>query len=210
MGALSFGGDLRSQPVDCPVGSSSPNCPGTTDAGPGGYTFGDFGLIGGGPEVHADGEIWLETLWDLRRDLGRNATEELVTRGMELSPPSPSFLDMRNAILQADVVANGGANEAAIWNVFADRGMGYFASSLGGGDVYPVEDFATPARLRRRHLQHGERHRDRQGDRRPGRGRHRGDRRTGLGLRERACPTSPRPTARTASRTCRSTTPTPP
>ena len=144
MGALSFGGDLRSQPVDCPVGSPSPNCPGTTDAGPGGYTFGDFGLIGGGPEVHADGEIWLETLWDLRRDLGRNATEELVTRGMELSPPSPSFLDMRNAILQADVVANGGANEAAIWNVFANRGMGYFASSLGGGDVYPVEDFGLP------------------------------------------------------------------
>jgi Zn-dependent metalloprotease len=144
MGALSFGGDLRSQPVDCPVGSSSPNCPGTTDAGPGGYTYGDFGLIDGGPEVHADGEIWLETLWDLRRDLGRNATEELVTRAMELSPPSPSFLDMRNAILQADVVANGGANEAAIWAVFANRGMGYFASSLGGGDLTPVEDFALP------------------------------------------------------------------
>jgi extracellular elastinolytic metalloproteinase len=145
MGALSFGGDLRTQPIDCPVGSPSPNCPGTPDAGPGGYTYGDFGLIGGGPEVHADGEIWVETLWDLRRDLGRNTTEELVTRGMELSPPSPSYLDMRNAILQADLVANGGANEAAIWNVFANRGMGYFASSLGGGDVHPVEDFSPPA-----------------------------------------------------------------
>ena len=26
--------------------------------GPGGYTYGDFGKIIGGPEVHADGEIW--------------------------------------------------------------------------------------------------------------------------------------------------------
>ena len=40
-----------------------PRAPG---AGPGGYTYGDFGKIAGGPEVHADGEIWLETLWDLR------------------------------------------------------------------------------------------------------------------------------------------------
>jgi len=144
MGALTFGGDLRTQPIDCPVGTPSPNCPGTPDAGPGGYTYGDFGLIAGGPEVHADGEIWVETLWDLRRDLGQNTAEELVTRGMELSPPSPSYLDMRNAILQADVVANGGANEGAIWAVFAERGMGYFASSLGGGDVAPVEDFQLP------------------------------------------------------------------
>ena len=37
-----------------------------------------------------------------------------VTRGMELSPPDPSFLDMRNAILQADVVAFGGAHTDAL------------------------------------------------------------------------------------------------
>jgi extracellular elastinolytic metalloproteinase len=67
-----------------------------------------------------------------------------VTRALELSPPSPSFLDMRNAIIQADKVANGGANEDTIWQVFADRGMGYFASSVGGGDTAPVEDFSIP------------------------------------------------------------------
>ena len=27
-------------------------------------------MIAGGPEVHADGEIWGETLWDLRTRLG--------------------------------------------------------------------------------------------------------------------------------------------
>ena len=99
------GNDLiRTQPMDCPVGSTSPRCPGTPGAGPGGYTYGDFGQIIGGPEVHADGEIWGETLWDLRNALGAKLTESLVTRAMELSPANPSFLDMRNSILQADLV----------------------------------------------------------------------------------------------------------
>ncbi|HEX7248432.1 MAG TPA: M36 family metallopeptidase [Actinomycetota bacterium] len=144
MGQLSFAGQLRTQPVDCPVGPAQGRCTGTDGAGPGGYTYGDFGRILGGPEVHADGEIWAQTLWELRDALGSNATEELVTRGMELSPPSPSFLDMRNAIVQADLVANGGANAGVIWSVFAGRGMGFFASSVGGSDVHPVEDFALP------------------------------------------------------------------
>ena len=51
---------------------------------------------------------------------------------------------MRNAIIQADVVENAGANGDTLWQVFADRGMGYFASSVGGGDLHPVEDFALP------------------------------------------------------------------
>jgi extracellular elastinolytic metalloproteinase len=144
MGQLTFGGDLRSQPVDCPVNAKAKVCPGAGTAGPGGYTYGDFGKIRGRPEVHGDGEIWLETLWDLRNALGSRATEKIVTRGMELSPPSPSYLDMRNAILQADVVANGGVNSRVIWGVFANRGMGYFASTFGGGDVTPIEDFSTP------------------------------------------------------------------
>jgi extracellular elastinolytic metalloproteinase len=159
MGQLTFAGVLRSQPVDCPANdNSSGRCPGGFDTSAGGYTYGDFGHITSfdgvhpAPEVHADGEIWLEALWDLRMALDTNGftdggsdnAEELITRAMELSPPSPSFLDMRNAILQADVVANGGANEDTIWQVFADRGLGYFASSVGGGDTSPVEDFSTP------------------------------------------------------------------
>ena len=144
MGQMTFAGQLRTEPVDCPVGASAPPCTGTDGAGPGGYTYGDFGRVVGAPQVHSDGEIWLQTLWELRDALGSNATEELVTRGMELSPPSPSFLDMRNAIIQADLVANAGANDGVIWAVFANRGMGFFASSVGGGDLNPIEDFAMP------------------------------------------------------------------
>lgn len=143
MGAITFAGILRSQPVDCQVGAGSP-CVGTHDAGPGGYTYGDFGNISGfGPEVHADGEIWLETLWQIRQTLGPVVAETLVTRAMELSPPGPSYLDMRNAIIQADTVNFAGANQSTLWSIFAQRGMGYFAASLGD-TLAPIEDFSTP------------------------------------------------------------------
>jgi hypothetical protein len=103
-----------------------------------------MGHIIGQPEVHADGEIWGQTIWQLRQALGTNVTETIVTRGMELSPQDPSMLDMRNAILQADQVAFSGSHRAAIWSVFANRGMGFFADSVGGNDVHPTEDFHTP------------------------------------------------------------------
>ena len=58
-----------------------------------------------------------QTLWDLRsgwsprrRAAGSDLAEQLITEGMRLSPPEPSFLDMRNAILAADVGDRGGAN----------------------------------------------------------------------------------------------------
>ncbi|WP_256796406.1 M36 family metallopeptidase [Terrabacter sp. Ter38] len=142
---VGWGNDLiRTQPLDCPVGTTSSRCPGTPGAGPGGYTYGDYARIIGDPEVHADGEIWGETLWDLRKALGSRLAESLVTRAMELSPGNPSFLDMRNSILQADLVVDGGRRQAQIWKVFAARGMGYFAGSLDGDDTAPVESFSTP------------------------------------------------------------------
>jgi extracellular elastinolytic metalloproteinase len=142
---VGWGNDLiRTNPIDCPVGSTSPNCAGTPGSGPGGYTYGDFGRIIGQPEVHADGEIWAQTLWDLRKELGINLTRSLVTRAMELSPANPSFLDQRNSILQADLVVNGGKKQKKIWQIFAARGMGWFAGAVDGDDTTPVEDFSMP------------------------------------------------------------------
>lgn len=137
---------IRSQGLDCPVGSADPACPGPGlfgTAGPGGYTYGDYGRVTNGPEVHADGEIWAETLWDLRDSVGIDRARELVTGAMRLSPPNPSFLDMRNAILQEDT-ATGGADQAAIWAVFANRGMGFFASTTDASDNNPVADDSLP------------------------------------------------------------------
>jgi hypothetical protein len=139
-------GQTRTQPMDCPVGSTSARCPGTPATGPGGYTYGDFGRIAGRPEVHSDGEIWGETLWDLRAAIGSQAAERLITEGMRLAPPEPSFLDMRNAILQADSAdaTSPGRYHDAIWAVFAHRGMGFFAGTDDGSDTSPVEDFSLP------------------------------------------------------------------
>ena len=134
----------RTQPVDCTVGSTSELCTGGVTGHGGGYTYADYGNIGGAPEVHDDGELWSETLWDLRRELGHAKTEMLVTRAMELAPSNPSFLDMRNAILVADTAAFGGHNRPTVWKVFAHRGMGFFAGSLGGDDASPGADFHTP------------------------------------------------------------------
>lgn len=140
---------IRSQPLDCAVGNAAPECPGAGSAGAGGYTYGDFGKICScGPQVHADGEIWAETLWDLRTRLiaalgvtaGSDMAERLVTGAMRLSPPEPSFLDMRNAILRQDT-ALGGNHRSAIWDVFTARGMGFFAGTLSGDDVAPLESF---------------------------------------------------------------------
>jgi extracellular elastinolytic metalloproteinase len=135
---------IRTQPLDCPVGTTSLLCPGGADTPAGGYTYGDFGKIIGQPEVHADGEIWSETLWDLRDALGSKLSESLITRAMELSPSNPSYLDERNAILMADQVVNHGQANKTIWNVFAHRGMGYFAGAIDGDDTSPVEDFSLP------------------------------------------------------------------
>jgi len=137
---------LRSQALDCPVTPADPLCPGGLDTGgAGGYTLGDFGKIyfAGGPEVHADGELWAETLWDLRRALTSDVAEKLVTDGMRLSPPEPSMLDMRNAILAAEQ-ANGGSLNDDVWEVFRTRGMGFFAAAADGSDTQPVEDFSAP------------------------------------------------------------------
>jgi hypothetical protein len=137
---------IRTEGLDCPVAPVSADCPGGYGTGDdGGYTLGDMGRIwSGGAEVHADGEIWAQTLWDLRDAVGGATARGLVTDAMRVSPTNPSFLDMRNAILQADQVANGGANEATIWQVFAGRGMGYFADVEHAADTTPVESFATP------------------------------------------------------------------
>ncbi len=134
----------RTEPIDCKVGSDASRCTGGTTGHTGGYTYADYGNVVGGPEVHGDGEIWSQTLWDLRDALGSRVTETLVTRAMELSPSDPSFLDERNAILVADTARFGGRHHDAIWEVFAHRGMGYFAGSLGGEDPVPGADFSTP------------------------------------------------------------------
>jgi VCBS repeat-containing protein len=135
-------GGLRTQGADCPVGPAVAGCP------RGGYTLGDMGSVSpGGFEVHADGEIWLETLWDIRSALGTNTAEAIITEGLRLSPNNPSFLEARDAIIQADQSLNAGANYDSLWAIFAARGMGYNALTSSSAATSATEAFDLPPQL---------------------------------------------------------------
>jgi len=143
---VAAGGHLiRTMAIDCPVGANTPGCQsGAIDGVHGGYVYGDFPDIVGSPEVHGSGEIWGQTLWDLRNKLGHKVTDSLVTRAMTFSADDPDYLDMRNAILRADLVGFGGKFRDTIWKVFAHRGMGFFAGSIDSTDTTPASDFHVP------------------------------------------------------------------
>lgn len=104
-------------------------------------------------EVHNQGEVWCVALWEARANLiakygwavGNELILQLVTDGMRLSPANPNFLEARNAILQADLVNNSGANQTELWLAFAKRGMGFSATSPGSSTtVGVVESFVIP------------------------------------------------------------------
>lgn len=94
-------------------------------------------------EVHDVGEVWATMLWEMYWALvdqqgfdpnlytgqgGNNLALQLVMDGLKLQPCSPGFVDGRDAILLADQVNNGGANQCAIWGAFAKRGLGASAN----------------------------------------------------------------------------------
>ena len=88
-------------------------------------------------EVHNMGEVWCVTLWEARANLihkwgyavGNRLILQLVTDAMNLSPGNPTYLQARDAILQADQINHGGANRLELWSAFAKRGMGWSATS---------------------------------------------------------------------------------
>ena len=103
-------------------------------------------------EVHHSGEVWCMTLWEVRANLitkfgypGNQLMLQLVTDGMKLCPVNPNFLQSRDAILLADRINNGGANQGEIWRGFAKRGMGVSASSPDSSTTAGVvEAFDAP------------------------------------------------------------------
>ena len=88
-------------------------------------------------EVHAQGEVWCAMLWDARAAIirkhgysaGNQLILQLVTDGMKLSPPNPTFTQARDAIILADQVNNQGVNYGDLWAAFARRGLGFSALS---------------------------------------------------------------------------------
>ncbi|HPF10429.1 MAG TPA: T9SS-dependent M36 family metallopeptidase [Flavobacteriaceae bacterium] len=141
--------------------SGNPNglreAPYSTDFAINDYTYAD---INGNVTIpHGVGFVWATMLWEMTWNLideygydpdiyngtgGNNLALQLVMDGMKLQPCSPGFVDGRDAILEADMLTNGGANQCAIWRAFAKRGLGVSAiqgstsSVFDGTEAYDV------------------------------------------------------------------------
>ena len=152
-----FGTGLRSRPT-------------TTQLEVNPITYRELGSVSSfGPEVHADGEIWLQALWDARSQLikqlgereGRRRIRLLVIDGMKLSPPNPTMVDARDAILLADRVGFKGESQSQLWTAFAKRGLGALAQSSSPDSLHIVASFERPTpkgqlRFAETKLVHGE------------------------------------------------------
>jgi extracellular elastinolytic metalloproteinase len=124
-----------------------------------------------GPQVHADGEIWSATSFDVRQamvdryGLGTPARQRSCADGLEPVERCPgnrrwiqqafdalllsasgavSYVDIRDATLAANEIRFGGADVPLLWNVFAQHGLGKDATSNGPDDADPTPSFASP------------------------------------------------------------------
>lgn len=118
----------------------------------------------GGLEVHNIGEIWANTLWEMRSRIiadpagangdvptGNHTSLQVVVDGMKMTPVNPTFIDARDALIDADCATSNCANEASIWGGFADRGLGYRADApyaingrYAAGHEAVHESFSSP------------------------------------------------------------------
>jgi extracellular elastinolytic metalloproteinase len=132
--------------------------------------FSDLGYNTGGPEVHADGEIWSATNLRIRTALvkrygaGTPATQLACAEGRTSVQSCPgnrrwiqlmfdsfllqatgqvSMIDMRDNMLAADLVRFGGANQDLLWGAFAESGLGQDAVTAPA-DTDPPASFASP------------------------------------------------------------------
>jgi Fungalysin metallopeptidase (M36)/Fungalysin/Thermolysin Propeptide Motif len=103
-------------------------------------------------QPHGIGSIWATMIWDMTWEIilqdgvigsgniydvpaniadyrGNIAALKLVNEGLRLQPCSPSFVQARDAIFQADQLLFNGRYRCAIGKAFARRGLGYLASS---------------------------------------------------------------------------------
>jgi hypothetical protein len=106
--------------------------------------YSDVGYDVTGPQVHADGEIWSATNFDLRGAMGSGIWRQVMFDAYLLMPSAVSMVDARDAYLAADQIRHGGAHLSAMWNVFARRGFGEGASSNTNADTDPIPSFASP------------------------------------------------------------------
>lgn len=114
-------------------------------------------------DVHSVGFVWATMLWDLHwkyvekygysSDVTANPNSgsarvlQLVTDALKLTACSPTFIDGRDAILQAELNSTGGTDKCMIWGVFAKRGLGVNANAGLKKSKTPVNNTNIAAAL---------------------------------------------------------------
>ncbi|MFB9239416.1 M36 family metallopeptidase [Plantactinospora siamensis] len=133
------------------------------------YSAIDYDFVG--LQVHASGEVWTATNYDIRDAMLRrygdagSAVQRACANGERPVQRCPgnrrwiqlvfdsfplltanriSMVDSRDAMLAADRIRFGGANQDLLWNAFAKRGLGEAAASNGYNDADPTPSFASP------------------------------------------------------------------
>ncbi len=91
---------------------------------------------------HPLGEVWVDMLWDIfwgyvdkygydadwtNTESGNFKAVQLVLDGMKIQGCNPGFIRGRDAIIAAEEANTGGENKCMLWEMFARRGLGYFA-----------------------------------------------------------------------------------
>jgi cysteine-rich repeat protein len=143
-----------------PHGSGIRDFPYTTDLGVNPQTLASIDCPTT-QQPHCVGQVWAAALWEVYWSLvgahgfdpdlyggsgGNNLALQLVMDGLKLQECHPTFLSARDAILEADQVNNGGANQCLIWQAFARRGMGVDADDRGNPRFTRnmTDDFTVP------------------------------------------------------------------
>ncbi len=135
--------------------------PYSTNMAVNGTTYGDIGGLG---IPHGVGYAWATMIWDMTWELinqfpvnpdifansgGNNIAAQIVNSGLQLQPCNPGFVDGRDAIMSA-IDAFNTANDpdidkCAVWQVFADRGLGASADQGSpGSSTDGTEAFDLP------------------------------------------------------------------
>ncbi|KAG0368504.1 Fungalysin metallopeptidase-domain-containing protein [Gamsiella multidivaricata] len=104
--------------------------------------------------VHAKGEVWAQMLFEVYQNLhlrlpftdiwytndktsyANTLVLQLVVDGMKLQPCMPSFIQARDAILQAEKLLTEGKYQCDIWKAFAKRGLGPKARVIGANSPF--------------------------------------------------------------------------
>ncbi len=74
-------------------------------------------------EVHADGEIWSQGLYDMAEAFGRDVATKIILQSHFALTPNATFRDGARAIKQADVLLYGGAHGSQIDSIWSARGI---------------------------------------------------------------------------------------